>query len=253
MTRRGAPWLMDRMTGEMSPIPATCPQCGSTQLTTIGAGTERVESIIRERFPAANIVRADADTLDHPGIFSSILRSFDEGKIDILLGTQPVLAGLRSPHVTLAAVLVADQGLSIPDFRAGERVFQSVSTVIRSMRGRGTAIIQTFRPDAPEIRHAVRGDTLGYLEEEWGVRTRTGYPPVSQLIDLIVRRDEGRARLLKERAEQIGKTLGIAVSEYHGHDVTRFTWVIRLRGKRVREALNMLPLTGVTIDVDPVA
>jgi len=148
------PYLLSHHTGEELPIPEKCPKCGCVKLMELGAGTQRIEALLDELFPSARVLRADADTLKTPEKIRLLLQTMKEGRADILLGTQSVVKGLDLPNVTLAAVLLADVGLSLPHFRAGERVFQLL-TQLTGRSGRsskpGEVIIQTFRPQASEI------------------------------------------------------------------------------------------------------
>ncbi len=137
--------LVDHTTGLTLAVPTACPACGSVRLHCIGAGTQKVETLLKQRFPEARLLRADSDTLQHPEQMRSLLAAMRERRADILLGTQSVVKGLDLPQVTLAAVLLADIGLSLPHFRAGERIFQLLSQLTgRSGRSRpGEVIIQT--------------------------------------------------------------------------------------------------------------
>ena len=254
ISRNGKPLLIDEATGERSEVPAECPKCHSPQLKAVGAGTERVEADARILFPNARIARADADTLDHPGAMEELIGKIASGDIDILLGTQPVLRALRCPRVTFAAILVADVGLSVPDFRAGERVFATVSSVVRHMQRKvgGHAIVQTYRPEAPEIRCAVTGSESDYWESELKLRREAGYPPFTQMIELLVRKDRAKALALFKRAKELAEQFDakIQLKEEQRDGLTTFR--ITLRGEHPRMLLNALPLGGVSVDIDPV-
>jgi primosomal protein N' (replication factor Y) len=254
ITREGKPLLIDEATGDQSAVPMECPKCRSVKLKAVGAGTERVEADARTLFPKAKIARADGDTLDHPKAMQELIARIDAGEIDILLGTQPVLRALRCPRVTLAGILVADVGLSVPDFRAGERVFSTVSSVVRHMQRRkgGQAIVQTYRPDAPEIRCAITGNEEEYWNAELLLRREAGYPPFTQMIELLIRTDRAKAQDLLKRAKGLAqemKTNVVFREELRG-GLTTFR--ITLRGEHPRMLLNALPLRGVSVDIDPV-
>lgn len=252
ITRDGAQWLLDRTSGEMHPAPAHCPHCGSVSLRTVGAGTERVEEIVRDRFQGARVIRVDGDTVEHPKRMKEIRTALDEGKIDIVLGTQRVMSSLTSHRVTLAAILVADIGLSVPDFRAGERIFQMITSVIRSTQRDGTVIVQTFRKDAPEIQCAIEGKPMEYLRQELALREASGFPPFVQLIDLIVRNDRLKAKQLMDRLQSLAGTHACVVTLREDRTHTSFLWIIRIRGKQARALLRQIPLGGVVVDIDPV-
>lgn len=257
-TPEGRPFLLDHVTGEALDMPAACPNCGSHSLKAIGAGTQKLEDLVASVFPQARVLRADSDTLTHPEHMRELLRKMREREADILLGTQAVVKGLDLPGVTLAAVLVADVGLSLPHFRAGERVFQLL-TQLTGRSGRtipGEVIIQTFRPDAPEIVAAANHATEKYLEDELALRRGAHYPPLSMMIRLIVTEPDA-----KTRAQAILSTLRKAIDAeklaVSAHAAPTFfgggkIWHVLLRGNDARRALKHLDRDAAMVDVDPI-
>jgi len=254
--RSGRPYLLDHTTGICSDVPATCPACNSTKLHAIGAGTQKLEEILTKQFFEARILRADSDTLTHPEHMRLLLKKMRENQADILLGTQSVVKGLDLPNVTLAGVLVADVGLSLPHFRAGERIFQLLTQLTgRSGRAKaGEVIIQTFRPAAPEIKFAAEHKTEEFLEEELKLRIHSNYPPATKMIRLIVRENaKNKAEELRDKIRRETDLLAHASSQIFGGG----TWQVLIRGPMLATGtrgslLRNLDLKGVTIDVDPV-
>ncbi len=144
--------------------PSYCPGCGAPGLHYGGIGTERLEREVRSAFPDHAIQRMDSDTMRSPGSHERVLKTFKEGDVRILLGTQMIAKGLDFPNVTLVGVVSADTALHLPDFRAAERTFQLVAQVAgRTGRGDrpGKVLVQTFCPDAPAIRHAAAARLSG--------------------------------------------------------------------------------------------
>jgi primosomal protein N' (replication factor Y) len=180
-------------------FPESCPTCGAEELKLLGEGTERIEDILAEAVPEATIVRMDRDTVRGRGAHERLLRRFDRGEIDILVGTQMIAKGHDFPRVTLVGVLSADQSLGLPDFRAGERVFQLLTQVAgRAGRGErpGTVLVQVFEPDHPLLLQAARQDYEAFFEDESRYRRALRYPPYSALVQLIVSdREASQARL----------------------------------------------------------
>jgi primosomal protein N' (replication factor Y) (superfamily II helicase) len=252
------PYLLSHHTGERIDIPDKCPKCGTANLREVGAGTQRIESLLEELFPSARILRADADTLKSPEQMRVLLESMKSGRADILLGTQSVVKGLDLPKVTLAAVLLADVGLSLPHFRAGERVFQLLTQLTgRSGRSQpGEVIIQTFRPNALEVELSARHDVRTYLERELEERKKVHYPPDTELIRFVFSGDDARSRAksfynnLKNpyKLQATSYKLSCVPSLFSGGKV----WYVFLRGKGVRNILKRLPKFEGVIDVDPV-
>jgi primosomal protein N' (replication factor Y) len=176
-----------------------CSECGTPVLRFSGFGTEKIESEIAKKFPAAKIARLDADTVKKKGSHEIILRDFRDRKADILIGTQMIAKGFDFPHVTLVGVVLADVGLSLPDFRSAERTFQLLTQVAgRAGRGErpGRVMVQTFSPEHPSIVCARDHDYLRFYEHEKAAREEFFYPPYSRLINIIIRaRDEKKAYL----------------------------------------------------------
>jgi primosomal protein N' (replication factor Y) len=183
--------------GRESSRPTSCPACGSDELREWGEGTERIEDEIRAVVPTARVARMDRDTVRGRGAHERILRSFDAGEIDILVGTQMIAKGHDFPRVTLVGVLAADHALGLPDFRAGERAFQLLTQVAgRAGRGErpGEVIAQAFDPAHPVLRHAVRQDYEAFYESEMRYRRALRYPPLAALVQIIIgHASEGQA------------------------------------------------------------
>ena len=258
------PYLLSHHTGETLDVPAQCPQCGATNLRPVGAGTQKIESLLSELFPQARLLRADADTLSSPEKMRTLLETMKEGRADILLGTQSVVKGLDLPKVTLAAVILADVGLSLPHFRAGERVFQLL-TQLTGRSGRkdpGEVVIQTFRPKAIEVELASRHDVRTYLEGELAQREKVHYPPDTEMVRFVFSENaereskvffesfdssrSGGTRSGQARVEKL--FISRAPSLFGGGKI----WQVFVRGKGVRELLKNLPVFNGIVDVDPI-
>jgi primosomal protein N' (replication factor Y) len=152
-------------------------------------GTQQVERLVSERFPAARIARMDVDTTSGKWAHTAILDRVGQGEIDILLGTQMIAKGLDFPNVTLVGVIDADTGLNLPDFRAAERTFQLLSQVAgRAGRGPkgGEVFIQTRLPTHHAVRHALSHDFLSFVREELGHRRAPIYPPFVSIANVVV-------------------------------------------------------------------
>jgi len=232
--------------------PVECPSCGSPRLFAIGAGTQGIEEILTKRFPTARILRADADTLAHPEQMRQLLQDMRERKADILLGTQSVVKGLDLPEVTLAAVLLADVGLSLPHFRAGERIFQLLTQLTgRSGRAKpGEVIIQTFRPDAPEVRFAAEHKTQEYLESELKLRTAAKYPPVTDMARFVFRGPDAKhnALALSSQLQGESRLVSAAPTLFGGGNV----WHVLLRSDHLDSILKSIDTTHLIVDRDPI-
>ncbi len=186
-------------------VTEACPACHALALTRIGVGTERIEDALSASFPNARVGRLDRDTASGRGV-EEVLAKMRARELDVLVGTQMVTKGHDLPGVTLVGVLLADQSLSFPDFRAPERTFQLLAQVAgRAGRGdrAGRVLLQTYQPDHFAIRHALHHDYLGFYHREIEARRELGYAPIVRMA--AVRADAGdegvARRIIRELAD----------------------------------------------------
>lgn len=168
-------------------LPEKCPDCQSSALNLLGEGTEMLEEELKILFPDAKIVRLDRDTAGKRADRHQVLHQMKRGEIDILLGTQIVAKGHDFPNVTLVGVILADQSLSLPDFRSSERTFQLLTQVSgRSGRGDkpGKVLIQTFQPEHFALQCTRQHNFKRFAEEELQQREALRYPPFSRLAQI---------------------------------------------------------------------
>ena len=200
--------------------PELCPECGSAELARIGAGTLRLERELAARLPELELIRLDAETKDP----LAALERFAAADRAVLLGTQMVAKGHHFAGVALAAVVDADTGMALPDFRAEERTFQLL-TQLAGRSGRdapGSVLIQTFQPDARTVELAARHDVDGFLTGELERRQALGYPPFRHLVRIVVsgREPEPPMRALEELKAALG-----------GDELLGPAPILRLRGR----------------------
>ena len=170
--------------------PSECPGCGKRGLKLLGVGTQKLEDEVRRRFPEAQVLRMDSDSMRRPGSHDRALEQFRSGEAQILLGTQMIAKGLDFPNVTLVGVVDADTMLHQPDIRASERTFQLIAQVAgrtgRSERG-GRVLVQSACPDDPAIRLACEHDYASFVTHELAHRRATLTPPFTSLARVILR------------------------------------------------------------------
>src|SRR3954471_22717629 len=203
-----------------------CPACGSPDLARIGAGTQRLERELAEHFPELERIRLDADAAARPGALAEALARFASADRAVLLGTQMVAKGHDFSGVSLAAVVDADTGMAMPDFRAEERTFQLI-TQLAGRSGRdapGRVIVQTFQPDSTAVLHAARHDAERLLAEELVRRRELSSPPFGHLVRILVAGDDPAPidRLLTELRQGL---------EGIGADLLGPAPLLRLRGR----------------------
>ena len=174
--------------GALETMGKTCPACGSAELARIGAGTQKLERELEKHVPELERIRLDADAIEKPEQLRDALERFGRADRAVLVGTQMVAKGHHFPGVELAAVVDADTGLGLPDFRAEERTFQLL-TQLAGRSGRdapGRVLVQTFQPDARAVVHAARHDVAGFMAEELERRRALTYPPFCHLVRIVV-------------------------------------------------------------------
>lgn len=165
--------------------PAHCPECGSAKLTVKGVGTEKIEDDLEIIFPDARIGRMDLDTTRKKNALQNIITAFEEGSIDILVGTQMVTKGLDFENVGLVGVINADSLWNRPDFRAFERAYQLLTQVAGRAgrkKERGHVMIQTYKPDHPVLEYVLLQNYKGMYLNQVMERQHLSYPPYSRMI-----------------------------------------------------------------------
>jgi primosomal protein N' (replication factor Y) len=167
------------------PTPRHCPACGSARIRAFGAGTEQVVAEVERHWPAARVVRADADALRLRGSHQRLFEGFRRGGADVMVGTQLIAKGMDWPRVTLVGVVAADLSLTLPDFRAAERTFQLITQAAgRAGRGErpGRVVIQTYNAEHYAVRAAAAQDFSAFFAAELPFRRQLRYPPFAELL-----------------------------------------------------------------------
>ncbi len=251
-----------------SRMPNTCPSCKGIHIRQLGAGTQRVVEEVEKLLPEANVDRLDADATRSGQDMEETLARLSSGETQVLVGTQMVAKGLDVPNVTLVGVVLADIGLYLPDFRAGERAFGLLCQVAgRAGRGEATGqvIVQTYNPEHYAIQAAAAQDYGSLYEYEIESRRELGGPPFNQLVHLVfqdsnenqaLRQATETGRMLTRRAEAQGLTDVEVVGPAPGVPSRirgRYRWHLTLRGQDLLRFMEGLEFpSGCTVDVDPV-
>ena len=254
-------------------VPAVCPQCSGNRLRSRGFGTEKIEEEVAGLFPGARTARLDLDSAKAG--YESILEDFQEGRTDILIGTQMVSKGLDFDKVSVVGILQADSMLSYPDFRSTERGYQLMAQVA-GRAGRkdvpGEVIIQTRQPDAPVMNLVRCNDYEAFYHNQMEERHDFGYPPFTRIITVTVKGqqpdDVDRTALMmrNQLAIQLGedKVLGPdapPVSRIQYRYIRRITVKLPLAltveksramlSKALDNTLAANDVNGITLSFDP--
>lgn len=189
-------------------VPVRCPACDGTELTNRGFGTEKIEDDIKVIFPEAKVARMDLDTTRTRSAYEKIIADFEQGKTDILIGTQMVSKGLDFDHVSVVGILNADTMLNYPDFRSYERAFQLMAQVAgRAGRKnkRGRVVLQTKSIDHPIIHQVIANNYEGMVDGQLAERQMFHYPPYYRLVYVYLKNKN--ERLLEQMAAVMGDKL----------------------------------------------
>ncbi|HKF49996.1 MAG TPA: primosomal protein N' [Terracidiphilus sp.] len=197
-------------------VPEMCPKCGSEHLYYLGAGSQQGEERLGEIFPTARIGRMDRDTVRGRHDLERLLARLHSGEINLLVGTQMIAKGHDIHGVTLVGVVGCDHALSMPDFRAAERVFQLMTQVSgRAGRGElpGRVVVQTYYPDHYAILAATKHDYATFVEKELKYRRWMHYPPFGVLANVLVQSEklEEAAGWAGELGKWLEKNPGVGV------------------------------------------
>ncbi len=185
---KGARQLVCHYCDHREPMPQRCPSCASPYIKGFGTGTEKVVETIEDLFPGVSAARLDLDAMKHKGALEKTLDAFANGEIKVLVGTQVVAKGLDYRNVGLVGIISCDVLLNIPDYRAPERAFQLITQAAgRAGRGdeQGTVIIQTYTPSHYAVRAAAAQDYEAFFAQEVERRRQFGYPPFTDIIQVV--------------------------------------------------------------------
>ena len=165
--------------------PKVCPSCGSGYIGSFRAGTQKIEEIVKKRYPEARVLRMDTDTTKGKDGHQKILAAFANREADILVGTQMIVKGHDFPDVTLVGILAADLSLNAGDYRSAERTFQLLTQAAgRAGRGEkpGRVLIQTYQPDHYSIVAASHQNYMEFYRREIWYRQMMAYPPAAHML-----------------------------------------------------------------------
>ncbi len=226
--------------GYSRPVPPVCEHCGSQHLTMEGFGTEKVEEELSIILPDTKIDRMDLDTTRSRSAFQRIFSDFENGKTNILTGTQMVTKGLDFDNVQVVGVLSADNMLRFPDFRAHERSFQLMEQV-SGRAGRknkqGTVIIQSWEPSHAIIKDVVGHDYQSMFRRELDERQKFHYPPFYRLI--IIKLKHKDPSILNRAADVLAQDMRIRFGNLvYGPE---YPMVSRIKNMYIKQIMLKIP------------
>ena len=236
--------------GFSTSVAQRCPQCDADRLSSKGYGTERIEDVLASIFPYARVARMDLDTTRSRSAYEGIIKGFQRGDTDILIGTQMVTKGLDFRRVSVVGILNASTMLNQPDFRSYERAYQMMTQVAgragRSSAGNGQnvrpgrVILQVHDAKQPTVMQVVRGDFEGMFRTQMEERRLFMYPPLCRLVYVYIKhKDE---IVLEHLAEELAALL----RQVFGHRVLGpdMPPIARVQTMYIRKVCLKLELTA---------
>ena len=250
--------------GYKEKVPLSCPNCKCPEIIHKGFGTKLLESELNRLFKDAKIARFDGDS-EKDKTLDSLYSDVKSGKIDIIIGTQTVAKGLDLPNLATVGIVQADSGLSLPDFSSEERTYDLITQVLGRV-GRGhideaNAIIQTYHPESPAIRCALKEDYEGFYEYMIKKRQKSHLPPFFYLakLSVVYKTEATTLKKIKEVYKSLKDKNGIYLSAptpaFHERLSTGFCWQIIVKSsnrKALLDALKSLEeFQDLRISIDP--
>ncbi len=247
--------------GHEEKVPTSCPSCGHPGIIHKGFGTKLLESELTRLFPQAQIARFDGDN-NKKNSLNQLYNEVRRGKINLLIGTQTLARGLDLPYLATVGIVQADAGLSLPDFAAEERAFELITQVVGRV-GRGhldhaEVIVQTYQPDHPIIRTALKSDFPAFAQYLLSKRREQKLPPYTYLARLSITYKTEKTTLTKinqvfQALSQHPKlTLSPPTPAFHERTASGYTWQLIIKSTS-RAALreSLAPFTKYRIELDP--
>ena len=220
--------------------PQKCMACGSHDITTKGFGTEKIETELNVLFPEHKIARMDFDSTRGKYAYEKLITAFEQGEIDILVGTQMLSKGLDFRNVRLVGIMSADSLINFPDFRAHERSFQlmlQVSGRAGRTKKRGKVLIQTYNPYHQIVQQVSTNDYLGMFKEQIEERHQYQYPPFFRLIKFVLKNKDF------SKVDEASKWLALSLQNSFGNHVLgpESPIISRIRNEHYKNILLKIP------------
>ena len=238
--------LLCHYCGSSYPPVNTCAACGSQQFIQRNFGTEKIEEELETLFPAARVARMDIDSVRGKTAHDQLIRSFEQQRVDILVGTQMVVKGLDFDRVDLVGILDADSLLNFSEFRVNERAFQLMEQVSgRAGRkdGRGKVLIQVANTKHPVLQYVMEHNYKLFYDQEMIARQHFFYPPFSRIIQISFRHK------LKEVVQDAAALFALQLKKDFERYITGPAEPVvgRIRNQYIMELMLKLPKNGNTI------
>lgn len=248
--------------GKSESVPLQCPDCQSTYVAFKGIGTKQIETDIKTLFPGVNIGRFDSDTKKHEAV-EARFQDMVDGNIQIIIGTQMIAKGLDLPKLGLVGVILPDISMNLPDFTSSEKTFQLLYQVIGRVgrhRHSDKVIVQTYQPDNPAIKFALRRDYGAFYKHEIIQRKFSRFPPFKHLMKITCSYStpsKAKIELTKFKNQIVNlkdiEVLG-PVPAFHERVNNKYRWqlVCKTSNRKLLVDLARNINSNWTVDLDPI-
>jgi len=238
--------LLCHYCGTSYPPVNTCAACGNHEFIQRNFGTEKIEEELGTIFPKAHIARMDVDSVRGKTAHDMLIKSFEQQRVDILVGTQMVVKGLDFDHVDLVGILDADSLLNFSEFRVNERAFQLMEQVSgRAGRkdGKGKVLIQVANTKHPVLQYVIDHDFKSFYAQELAARQQFSYPPFSRIIRVTFKHK------MQNIVHDAASVFALYLHKEFGNYLTGpgEPVIARIRNQYIMELMLKLPKNGSTI------
>lgn len=252
--------ICHRCGGKLAP-PSMCPDCGGSRIKHLGGGTQHVENEVKRIAPHLKTIRLDIDSAPSVKIQAEILKDFQKGKYNILIGTKLAFKEYLFPRLDVSAVVMYDTLLNLPAYRSSESVYEVIWRLKQLTRGK--VLVQTYNPEIPLFSYIKDDSFEPFFKSELEKRKALRYPPFSQLIKLTYghqdeQKAEEEAKILKQKLETQSKSLGIPPELLLGPAPAfvprvrgRYIWYVLIKWPRKNGKIKDLSLRNRLLNIVP--
>lgn len=250
-TINNKPSLLCHHCGAKDAPPGLCPKCQSWRIKTVGSGSQKIETETKKFFPDGKLLRLDSDNVHQPKDQQKIISAFLEHQADILIATPMIFSWIKeltATKPTVIGILSADTLLHIPDFRSGERTWQTINA-LASLNYQARFFLQTYNPDNSVLKYVKNNDYAGFAKEDLETRAALNYPPFSQIVKLTFRHRDPKhagqeAKILTAKLQRINKNDRIEISD------AQPAFLPRERGKYVWNIIIKFKIGNLKLEIN---
>lgn len=166
-----------------------CKDGDNCKLSFYGLGVEKIFEEVKEIFPDKKIELFSSDFIRNDDSTKKIFESIQDGKVNIIVGTQLISKGFHFPKLNCIVIVNSDVNFLGNDIRSSEKTYQLMNQ-LSGRAGRevknSTVYLQTFEPENQTLKSICDQNILAFYKNEIIFRERSNLPPFTKLIAFIV-------------------------------------------------------------------